>query len=137
MTIVAVDLPVPEPAVPRLSIEYCTQCGWTARAAWLAQELLTTFQHEVAEVALVPGTGGVLVVRVDGEVVWDRRDDGFPLPTDLKQRVRDRIDPSRDLGHADHRDAGHRDAGRRDAGRRDSGHQRDGGPGEDGDPTGS
>jgi len=89
MTIVAVDLPVPEPAVPRLSIEYCTQCGWTARAAWLAQELLTTFQHEVAEVALVPGTGGVLVVRVDGEVVWDRRDDGFPLPTDLKQRVRD------------------------------------------------
>jgi selenoprotein W-related protein len=34
-------------------------------------------------------------------VVWDRRDDGFPLPTELKQRVRDRIDPGRDLGHAD------------------------------------
>jgi selenoprotein W-related protein len=122
MTIVAVDLPVPEPHEPRVSIEYCTQCGWTARAAWIAQELLATFQDDVAEVALVPGTGGVLVVRVDDDVVWDRRDDGFPLPTELKQRIRDRIDPSRDLGHTD-RQGGDR--------------QQDSRPDEDGDPTGS
>jgi selenoprotein W-related protein len=101
MAIVADDALPADAARPRLSIEYCTQCGWTARAAWIAQELLGTFQHDVAEVALVPGTGGVLKVRVDGTVVWDRREDGFPLPTDLKQRVRDHIDPDRDLGHAD------------------------------------
>ncbi len=41
-----------------------------ARAAWLAQELLTTFETELTELALTPGTGGVFVVRVDDEVVW-------------------------------------------------------------------
>jgi selenoprotein W-related protein len=45
---------------PRVEIEYCTQCRWLLRAAWLAQELLTTFEQELGEVALVPGTGGVL-----------------------------------------------------------------------------
>src|SRR5215475_14194935 len=55
----------------RVQIEYCTQCRWLLRAAWMAQELLTTFEGHLGEVALVPGTGGVFVVRVDGELVWD------------------------------------------------------------------
>ena len=28
----------------RIEIEYCTQCRWMLRAAWVAQELLTTFE---------------------------------------------------------------------------------------------
>jgi selenoprotein W-related protein len=88
-------------ASPRVEVEYCTQCQWLPRAAWLAQELLGTFGTTVGELALVPGTGGVFVVRVDGEVVWDRREDGFPEPTAVKQRVRDRVEPDRDLGHSD------------------------------------
>lgn len=63
---------------PVVQIEYCTQCRWLPRAAWLAQELLTTFETELTELSLKPGTGGVFVVRVDDEVVWDRRDQGFP-----------------------------------------------------------
>jgi selenoprotein W-related protein len=86
---------------PRLEIEYCTQCRWLLRAAWLAQELLTTFEGELGEVALVPGTGGVFVVRVDGDVVWDRREQGFPELRELKQLLRDLIAPGRDLGHSD------------------------------------
>lgn len=86
----------------RIEIEYCTQCRWLLRAAWTAQELLTTFEQELAEVALVPGTGGVFAVRVDGEMVWSRKDDGrFPEPKELKQRVRDKVAPGRGLGHAD------------------------------------
>ncbi|MDY7102849.1 MAG: SelT/SelW/SelH family protein [Actinomycetota bacterium] len=85
----------------RVEIEFCTQCGWTARAAWLAQELLTTFAGEIGELVLVPGTGGVLIIRADGRTAWDRREDGFPEPVAVKQRVRDLIDPDRDLGHAD------------------------------------
>lgn len=88
---------------PRLEIEYCTQCRWLLRAAWMAQELLTTFEQELGEVALVPGTGGVFVVRVDGDTVWDRSRQGFPELSALKQVVRDRIAPGRDLGHADRR----------------------------------
>lgn len=86
---------------PRAEIEYCTQCRWLARAAWLAQELLTTFEDELAEVALRPGRGGVFIVRVDGDVVWDRRVDGFPDPVSVKRVVRDRVAPGRDLGHTE------------------------------------
>jgi len=89
-------------ARPRVTITYCRQCNWMLRAAWLAQELLSTFSEDLAEVALVPGTGGVFVIACDGETVWDRGDDGgFPEAKVLKQRLGDRIDPNRDLGHAD------------------------------------
>jgi selenoprotein W-related protein len=87
---------------PRLEIEYCTQCRWLLRAGWTAQELLTTFEHELGEAALVPGTGGVFTVRLDGEQIWDRREHGgFPELRELKQLVRDRIAPERELGHSD------------------------------------
>lgn len=86
----------------RITIDYCTQCQWLLRAAWMAQELLSTFGGDLGEVALRPGTGGVFVIEVDGEVIWERvRDGGFPDVKVLKQRVRDRIDPQRDLGHVD------------------------------------
>ncbi|TKK73257.1 SelT/SelW/SelH family protein [Kribbella jiaozuonensis] len=95
---------------PRLEIEYCTQCRWLMRAAWTAQELLTTFPQELGEVALVPGTGGVFDISLDGELLWSRKAEGgfaeIPL---LKQMVRDRIAPDRKLGHSDRKPAG--DAG--------------------------
>ena len=34
---------------PRVVIEYCPKCRWLLRAAWIAQELLTTFENELAE----------------------------------------------------------------------------------------
>lgn len=87
---------------PRIEIEYCTQCRWLLRAAWIAQELLTTFEKEIGEIALQPGAGGVFEVRVDGATVWARRAEGrFPDAKELKQRVRDRIAPDKDLGHAE------------------------------------
>jgi selenoprotein W-related protein len=89
------------PEVQRVEIEYCTQCRWLPRAAWLAQELLTTFEDELTELSLKPGTGGVFVVRVNDEVVWDRREQGFPEPTAVKQAVRDRVAPEKSLGHSD------------------------------------
>lgn len=87
---------------PRLEIEYCTQCRWLLRAGWTAQELLTTFQEELGEVALIPGSGGIFEVRVTGTVVWSRAGEGrFPELKELKQRVRDVIAPGRALGHSD------------------------------------
>lgn len=87
---------------PKVSITYCTQCQWLLRAAWMAQELLQTFGDDLGEVALAPGTGGIFVVAIDGEIIWDRKArEGFPEAKVLKQLVRDRIDPARDLGHSD------------------------------------
>ncbi|TWG98007.1 selenoprotein W-related protein [Mesorhizobium sp. J18] len=86
----------------RITITYCTQCQWLLRAAWMAQELLSTFGPELGEVALIPGTGGIFEITCNGELIWERkRDDGFPEAKVLKQRVRDIIDPERDLGHSD------------------------------------
>ena len=90
------------PALPRVAIRYCTGCRWLLRAAWMAQELLTTFEKEVGEVALQPGSGGVFSVHLDGELIWDRaRDGGFPDIKQLKQLLRDRIAPDKGLGHSD------------------------------------
>ena len=87
---------------PRIAIIYCTQCNWLLRSAWMAQELLHTFADSLSEVALVPATGGRFEILVGDDVIWERkRDGGFPGPKDLKQRVRDMIDPQRDLGHFD------------------------------------
>ncbi len=89
-------------AKPQVSITYCTQCRWLLRAAWLAQELLTTFEQELGEVALRPGTGGIFEIQVDGELIWSRKDEGrFPEAKEVKQRLRDRVAPERSLGHSD------------------------------------
>lgn len=93
---------MPDTHRPRIAIHYCTQCNWMLRAAWMAQELLSTFGQDLAEVALVPGTGGIFEISVDGRIIWDRNvDGGFPEAKVLKQRVRDVIAPDRDLGHSD------------------------------------
>ena len=57
---------------------------------------------ELGEVALAPGIGGVFEITYDGETIWERKaDGGFPDAKTLKRRLRDRLDPSRDLGHID------------------------------------
>lgn len=87
---------------PRIEIEYCTQCRWLLRAAWLAQELLTTFEEELGGVTLMPGTGGIFEVRHGDAVLWSRKAEGrFPEAKELKQRVRDVVAPDKSLGHSD------------------------------------
>ncbi|KAI1106304.1 Rdx family-domain-containing protein [Jackrogersella minutella] len=104
--------------LPRITIRFCTQCKWMLRAAYFAQELLSTFSTTLGEVALQPSTGGTFVVEITFQhpsspstadspatrqrVLWDRKvDGGFPETKELKRRVRDAIEPGRDLGHVD------------------------------------
>lgn len=86
----------------QVEIEYCTQCRWLLRAAWVAQELLTTFEQDLIGVNLLPGTGGIFEVRLNGAVLFNRKLAGrFPESKELKQLIRDVIAPERDLGHSD------------------------------------
>lgn len=86
---------------PNVRINYCTQCRWLARACWVAQELLTTFSTEI-DVTLAPGEGGVFDVWLGDELLFSRAAAGrFPEPKELKQLVRDRVAPGRDLGHSE------------------------------------
>ena len=87
---------------PQLRVHYCPQCGWLARAAWLAQELLQTFSDDVAECALVPDKPGTFEVWAGNTRVWTR-EKGHSIPEIkvLKAQVRDVIAPDKALGHSE------------------------------------
>ncbi len=85
-----------------VEIEYCTQCRFILRASWMAQEILMTFGENIKSLNLKPSSGGVFTVRLDGEVLFARKDAGrFPESKEIKQMIRDRISPDMDLGHSD------------------------------------
>ncbi len=87
---------------PRVAIQYCTQCRWLLRAAWMGQELLTTFEQDLGELALLPGSGGVFDIYIGSERIWSRAEQGrFPDIKELKQLVRNQIAPHKALGHSE------------------------------------
>jgi len=87
---------------PRIEIHYCTQCRFILRANWIAQELLMTFAEKIGELALVPSSGGVFTVLLDGEEIFSRqKQERFPESKELKQLIRDQIEPDMPLGHSE------------------------------------
>lgn len=88
---------------PVITIEYCPKCGWLLRAAYMAQEFLTTFLEDIDSVTLRPGEiSGRYTISVDGEIVFDRKKHGgVPEIKELKQIIRDKVNPGKALGHAD------------------------------------
>jgi selenoprotein W-related protein len=91
---------------PVLTIAYCPKCRWMLRAAYLAQELLTTFTDDIKGVLLEPSeVNGTFRVSVDQTEIFDRKREGrFPETKELKQLVRDIVAPGKDLGHSDSKD---------------------------------
>ena len=88
---------------PLITIEYCPKCGWMLRAAYFAQELLTTFTADIHGVLLHPSeVNGTFRVSIDSADVFDRKRAGrFPETKVIKQLVRDIVNPDKDLGHSD------------------------------------
>ncbi|TXK48733.1 SelT/SelW/SelH family protein [Pontibacter qinzhouensis] len=88
---------------PVITIEYCPKCGWMLRAAYMAQELLTTFSDDLQGVLLQPSeVSGRYTIRVNDEELFDRKEAGrFPEIKELKQLVRDKVSPEKSLGHSD------------------------------------
>lgn len=88
---------------PVISIEYCPKCGWMLRAAYFAQELLSTFTDDVHGVLLQPSEeSGSFIVKIEGKEIFDRKKMGrFPETKELKQLVRDIVNPKKSLGHSD------------------------------------
>ena len=90
---------------PTVIIEYCPKCNWLLRAAYMAQELLTTFTDELYGVTLHPSeTSGRYSISINNEVIFDRKTQGrFPEIKELKQLIRDKVAPGKDLGHLDNK----------------------------------
>lgn len=86
----------------QITIEFCTLCNWMHRATWMQQELFTTFQDDLEAITLKQGSGGIYDIYLDGELLFSRKETGrFPEIKELKQLVRDRINPEKDLGHSE------------------------------------
>ncbi|GEP97815.1 SelT/SelW/SelH family protein [Chitinophaga cymbidii] len=92
---------------PVITISYCPKCGWLLRAAYMAQELLTTFEEDLAGVTLQPAEiAGSYQIRVGEDIVFDRKREGHFLEIkEVKQLVRDKVNPGKSLGHADRKPA--------------------------------
>ena len=88
---------------PIITIEYCPKCKWMLRAAYMAQELLTTFEDDLQGILLKPSEiGGRYSVSINDQKIFDRKESGrFPEIKELKQLVRDLVNPGKDLGHSD------------------------------------
>jgi selenoprotein W-related protein len=71
-----------------LAITYCRNCHFLPRATWVAQELLHTFGEQTRSLALVPGSGGVFDVAVNGTVVFSNKAEArFPEMRELREIV--------------------------------------------------
>jgi selenoprotein W-related protein len=88
---------------PTIILEYCPKCNWLMRAAYMTQELLTTFSDDVYGVMLQPSeTSGKYNIRIDNVTIFDRKEQGrFPEIKELRQLVRDVVCPDKSLGRSD------------------------------------
>ncbi len=103
-----------------ISIEYCSGCQWMLRSTWMASEILTTFARDtsLSSISLIPkgpplSEGGIFRITADSNnkkdddvmkttLLWDRKIEGrFPESKEVKQLIRDLVDPDKDLGHSD------------------------------------
>ena len=75
------------------------------RAAWMGQELLSTFEDELEELSLKPGRVGQFEIYVNEKSVFNRKREGrFPELKEVKQLVRDIIAPEKNLGQSEGKD---------------------------------
>lgn len=62
----------------KVTIAYCSECGYEPQTLALAEALMKQFRHELAEIELIPWYDGAFDVSVDGELVHSMyRDGGF------------------------------------------------------------
>ena len=61
-----------------------------------------TFEEKIGELALVPASPGVFNIFQDDKKIFAKSDSRkFPESKELKQLIRNKIDPDMELGHSD------------------------------------
>ena len=66
-----------------IEIEYCVPCGLLDQAIATQTRLLNEFGQHLGDVTLIPGHGGVFIVTVNGETIWDKSVHGAEMDMDL------------------------------------------------------
>jgi selenoprotein W-related protein len=87
---------------PRIAIRYAPSVAGCSVRPGSRRNCFRPLEPSSARWRSRPGTGGVFEITYDGEAIWERKaNGGFRDAKALKRRVRDRLDPARDLGHID------------------------------------
>ena len=85
-----------------IEIKFCPKCKWLFRATCISQELLSLHESDLSSVTLVPSESGVFDIVCNQSLIFSRKqENGFIYIAIIKQRIRDLIDPDRNLGHID------------------------------------
>jgi selenoprotein W-related protein len=62
----------------KVTITYCSECGYEPQTLALTETLMKTFGHELSEIELIPWEEGTFDVVVGGEMIHSmERDGGF------------------------------------------------------------
>lgn len=91
---------------PSISIFYSTESKYLARSVFYSLELLSTFP-ELRAFTLIPNRVQKhgFKIMVDDDVIWNTSTMArFPKAPELKQLVRDLINPNKSLGHSDNKE---------------------------------
>ena len=76
-----------------ISIEYCTSWGYLKRAVALAENLLNQHKNNINKVILIPSSGGVFEVAVNGETIFSKKElDRFPEENEVEDEIRKLIE---------------------------------------------
>jgi len=75
----------------KVTITYCSECGYEPQTLALAGALMREFRHEIAEIEIIPWYDGSFDVTVDGDLVHAMyREGGFPEASTIIEAVRQR-----------------------------------------------
>lgn len=81
-------VPMAEERKLDIRIAYCVRCNFLARTTWVAQELLHTYADYTAGLTLIPSSGGLFEVTVNGDVVFSNKTAGrYPEIRELKEAL--------------------------------------------------
>ena len=63
----------------KVSIEFCMMWNFAPKAASLAEDLFNHFRSKILSLELIPSSGGVFEVNVNGEKIYSKKETGeFP-----------------------------------------------------------
>ncbi len=73
----------------KVTISYCSECGYEPQTLALAEALMKEFRHELAGIEILPWYEGTFDVMVDGELMHSmEREGGFAEPAAVIEAVR-------------------------------------------------
>ena len=75
-----------------VEIEFCIPCDFRPQALALAKELLDGWAHRLAELRLVPSSGGRFEVSLDGALIFSKAQlDRHPEPGEIDRALEERL----------------------------------------------